>query len=162
MDVGFGERHAVDLLPGGADVPVTGSNAAHYSELYAQHLLVHSIDKQFAAFRRGFLRLCNGAALKLFRWAGITVAYSSFCMLSLFSSFDPSLCHRFLSCCQSSVVKVIYLEASCGTVAAVFPTCDQDDMLERIFLVTCLQALIADMSHTTRQCSQFCKPCLLL
>lgn len=67
MEQGFGERCSVDLLPGGANVPVTRGNVSHYCELYAQHLLVHSIQKQFAAFHRGFLRLCSGAALQLFR-----------------------------------------------------------------------------------------------
>lgn len=66
-ETGFGERVSVDLLPGGAHVPVTPSNVSHYCELYAQHLLVHSIHKQFTAFQRGFLRLCSGAALQLFR-----------------------------------------------------------------------------------------------
>lgn len=67
MEQGFGECCSVDLLPGGANVPVTHSNVAQYCELYAQHLLVRSIHKQFVAFHRGFLRLCSGAALQLFR-----------------------------------------------------------------------------------------------
>jgi hypothetical protein len=70
MEQGFGERCSVDLLPGGANIPVSQGNVSHYCELYAQHLLVHSIHKQFAAFHRGFLRLCSGAALQLFRCAG--------------------------------------------------------------------------------------------
>jgi hypothetical protein len=71
METGFGERSSVDLLPGGSNLPVTLSNVSHYCELYAQHLLVHSIHKQFAAFQRGFLRLCSGAALQLFRCASM-------------------------------------------------------------------------------------------
>lgn len=73
MDAGFGQRCPVDLLPGGGNVPVTSANVRQYCELYAQHLLVHSIQKQFAAFQRGFLRLCSGAALQLFRCGAYTL-----------------------------------------------------------------------------------------
>lgn len=76
MDAGFGLRCPVDLLPGGGNVPVTSANVRQYCELYAQHLLVHSIQKQFAAFQRGFLRLCSGAALQLFRCGAYTLKTS--------------------------------------------------------------------------------------
>lgn len=71
VDAGFGQRCEVNLMPGGANVPVTRSNVTQYCELYVQHLLVHSIQRQFAAFQRGFLRLCSGAALQLFRYAAL-------------------------------------------------------------------------------------------
>lgn len=59
---------SVDLLPGGSSIHVAPNNVAQYCDLHARHLLVHAIHKQFAAFQRGFLRLCSGAALQLFRW----------------------------------------------------------------------------------------------
>lgn len=34
---------------------------------HAQHLLTKSIERQFTAFRKGFLRMCNGTALSWFR-----------------------------------------------------------------------------------------------
>jgi ubiquitin-protein ligase E3 A len=58
---------SVDLVPNGSSVPVTKANVTQYCDLHARHLLVHAIHKQFAAFQRGFLRLCSGAALQLFR-----------------------------------------------------------------------------------------------
>jgi hypothetical protein len=66
-DAGFGQRTSVDLLPSGSSIHVATANVAQYCELHARHLLVHAIHKQFAAFQRGFLRLCSGAALQLFR-----------------------------------------------------------------------------------------------
>lgn len=59
MDAGFGEVEQVDLVPGGAAVPVTGSNRAQYVDAYVDHLLVGSIAKQFQPFQRGFHRLCR-------------------------------------------------------------------------------------------------------
>jgi hypothetical protein len=66
--VGFGEVASVELLPGGAATKVTTSNRQQYVSLYCCHLLETSIQRQFGAFKRGFHRLCSGAALKMFRW----------------------------------------------------------------------------------------------
>jgi hypothetical protein len=44
-----------------------------YCEAYARHLLVTSIGRQFEAFNRGFLRLCSGAALAMFRCVCVLV-----------------------------------------------------------------------------------------
>jgi len=67
MECGFGEIETVDLKPGGAQINVTCENCREYVDLYTQHLLHHSIQPQYAAFERGFLRLCNGKALSWFR-----------------------------------------------------------------------------------------------
>lgn len=67
-EVGFGEVASVELLPGGAATKVTTSNRQQYVSLYCCHLLEASIQRQFGAFKRGFHRLCSGAALKMFRW----------------------------------------------------------------------------------------------
>ncbi|KAI8470880.1 MAG: hypothetical protein J3K34DRAFT_451731 [Monoraphidium minutum] len=66
-EVGFGEVKSVELAPGGAAVAVTAANRGEYAHAYALHLLEGSVSRQFAAFRRGFLRLCSGDALQLFR-----------------------------------------------------------------------------------------------
>jgi len=65
----FGEVMAVDLKPDGADIAVGQHNVEEYVQLYVQHLLVGSIQRQFAAFQRGFLRLCSGTTLQFFRCA---------------------------------------------------------------------------------------------
>ncbi|KAL6756665.1 hypothetical protein V8C86DRAFT_2644732 [Haematococcus lacustris] len=67
MEVGFGHTETVDLVPGGSELPVTPDNRALYVEHYTQHLLDTATARQFAAFRQGFLRLCNGSALGWFR-----------------------------------------------------------------------------------------------
>jgi hypothetical protein len=67
-EVGFGERVAVDLVPGGSSTAVTADNVQRYITAYADHLLNGAIARQFGAFQRGFLRLCSGKALHLFRW----------------------------------------------------------------------------------------------
>ena len=56
----FGEGiTADDLVPAGGDVAVTSSNRERFVELYAQHLLEGSIERQFSAFRRGFQQACS-------------------------------------------------------------------------------------------------------
>eukprot|EP00877_Chromochloris_zofingiensis_P010517 jgi/Chrzof1/5719/Cz16g12280.t1 len=66
-EMSFGEIESVDLLPNGASVAVTAANKAEYVKLYVAHLLEGSVDRQFGAFQKGFLRLCSGAALQFFR-----------------------------------------------------------------------------------------------
>lgn len=56
----------VELLPGGADVPVTSGNRAAFVNLYVQHVLDILVSKQFAAFAAGFHQVCGGPALTLF------------------------------------------------------------------------------------------------
>eukprot|EP00882_Tetradesmus_deserticola_P023656 GHRQ01025760.1.p1 GENE.GHRQ01025760.1~~GHRQ01025760.1.p1 ORF type:complete len:434 (+),score=180.85 GHRQ01025760.1:112-1413(+) len=66
-EAGFGERVAVDLVPGGSSTPVTAGNVQQYITAYADHLLNGAVARQFGAFQRGFLRLCSGKALHFFR-----------------------------------------------------------------------------------------------
>ena len=64
----FGEQKTHELIPNGADTPVTGDNRHEYVKLYTQYLLEDSIARQFAAFQRGFHSVCGGECLQLFRW----------------------------------------------------------------------------------------------
>ena len=64
----FGEAKTFDLMPGGADIAVTGENRNEYIRLYTKYLLEDSISRQFAAFQRGFHTVCGGECLQLFRW----------------------------------------------------------------------------------------------
>ena len=64
----FGESKTFDLVPSGGDVPVTAESRHEYVRLYVKYLLEDSIARQFAAFQRGFLTVCGGECLQLFRW----------------------------------------------------------------------------------------------
>lgn len=63
----FGEKKQVELLPGGANLPVTADNRRQFVDLYSDWLLSGSVAEQFAAFASGFHRVCGGPALSLFR-----------------------------------------------------------------------------------------------
>ncbi|XP_013411636.1 ubiquitin-protein ligase E3A-like [Lingula anatina] len=49
----------------GEDIPVTNENREEYVELYADYLLNKSIEKQFRAFKRGFLMVTDESPLKM-------------------------------------------------------------------------------------------------
>lgn len=66
VDGDFGERRTFDLVPGGAGLSVTNGNRAEYVDLYVKHILTESVERQFAAFSRGFHKVCGGIALDLF------------------------------------------------------------------------------------------------
>lgn len=63
----YGESVKVELVPGGASIPVTAHNRAAFVAAYTSWLLGGSIRDQFAAFASGFHRVCGGPALSLFR-----------------------------------------------------------------------------------------------
>lgn len=65
----FGVITTVDLAgPTSGDTPVTASNRHEYVALYVDYMLTKSVARQFDAFQRGFLLVCGGQALELFRW----------------------------------------------------------------------------------------------
>jgi HECT-domain (ubiquitin-transferase) len=55
-----------DLIPDGADAPVTGSNRGDFVSRYAHFLLAERVAPQFDAFARGFRRVCDSAVLDMF------------------------------------------------------------------------------------------------
>ena len=61
----FGAMHITELVPNGANTPVTNANRAEYTRRYAEWMLDASVATQFAAFQKGFLLLCDGPALSL-------------------------------------------------------------------------------------------------
>eukprot|EP00470_Lotharella_oceanica_P007318 CAMPEP_0170191756 /NCGR_PEP_ID=MMETSP0040_2-20121228/52448_1 /TAXON_ID=641309 /ORGANISM="Lotharella oceanica, Strain CCMP622" /LENGTH=816 /DNA_ID=CAMNT_0010439909 /DNA_START=11 /DNA_END=2461 /DNA_ORIENTATION=- len=63
----FGMTRTVELKKDGSKVPLTIENREEYVDLYSKYLLVDSIKRQFTAFKRGFMKVCGGPALKLFR-----------------------------------------------------------------------------------------------
>ena len=62
----YGEMQRRDLIPGGKDINVTRHNRQQYVTAYTAWLLEGSISTQFAAFARGFLKVCGGPALSMF------------------------------------------------------------------------------------------------
>ena len=63
----FGEAITVDLVPNGQNIDVTGSNRGEYVNQYIEFLFNASVKEQFAAFSEGFLKVCGGHILSLFR-----------------------------------------------------------------------------------------------
>lgn len=62
-DTAFGAAATVELKPGGAELAVTNANREEYVRLVARYKLDEACSGQFAAFQKGFLMLCDGAAL---------------------------------------------------------------------------------------------------
>ncbi|KAG2227662.1 hypothetical protein INT45_004704 [Circinella minor] len=63
----FGQRQSIDLISEGSKHMVTNENRQHFVDLYVNHVLNSSVERQFGAFRRGFYHVCGGNALSLFR-----------------------------------------------------------------------------------------------
>jgi hypothetical protein len=62
----FRERKVVELKPGGDSIFVTKETRHEYVELVVDYWLQHSIRRQFDAFHKGFMTLCDGPAIHLF------------------------------------------------------------------------------------------------
>jgi E3 ubiquitin-protein ligase HERC4 len=62
----FGEVQTVDLVPDGANKPVTKANRQDYVEAYVDYLLNKSVANQFTAFYHGFKIVCNSSVLVCF------------------------------------------------------------------------------------------------
>jgi len=62
----FGSYQVYELKPGGSEIAVTIENRAEFVELYVHFLMQSSVSVQFEAFKKGFLSVCDGNALKLF------------------------------------------------------------------------------------------------
>ena len=56
----------VDLVPGGASLPVTEANRRDYVDAYVAFYLTDAVHAQFEAFARGFAMLAGGPAIHLF------------------------------------------------------------------------------------------------
>ncbi|XP_005102222.2 ubiquitin-protein ligase E3A [Aplysia californica] len=64
----FGHCHTVELKEGGESLPLTQDNKHEFIKLYADYLLNKSIERQFLAFKRGFLMVTSESPLRqLFR-----------------------------------------------------------------------------------------------
>ncbi|KNE65493.1 hypothetical protein AMAG_11111 [Allomyces macrogynus ATCC 38327] len=63
----YGAVRTVELKPGGSNLPVTNANRHEYVALYVDWVCRKSVEPQFRALRRGFLKVCGGYALGLCR-----------------------------------------------------------------------------------------------
>ncbi|KAJ3097588.1 hypothetical protein HDU96_000336 [Phlyctochytrium bullatum] len=63
----YGQVKTFPLVENGDEILVTNENRQEYVHLYIKHLVNESVKRQFAAFRRGFYRVCGGRALKMCR-----------------------------------------------------------------------------------------------
>ena len=73
----------IDLIPKGSEVKVTRENCRDYVKYYLQYLFHESVKKQFEAFRRGFMKVCNGRVI-----VSVEYAYSSACLYINVNFFD--------------------------------------------------------------------------
>lgn len=62
----LGELKTVDLKENGGEITVTTENRQEYVDLYVDYLINKSVESQFEAFKRGFKKVCGGAALDMF------------------------------------------------------------------------------------------------
>ncbi|CAG7668726.1 unnamed protein product [Allacma fusca] len=62
----FGETKVIPLKPGGDKISVTLQNKAEFVDLYINYIFNTSVQRQFDAFRLGFLRVCVSTILNLF------------------------------------------------------------------------------------------------
>lgn len=61
----FGHKQAVELLPGGTEIPVTSANRQQYVDLRVQFMLKTSIQSQLTAIRYGFQQVISQELMSL-------------------------------------------------------------------------------------------------
>lgn len=63
----WGEPKTIELVPGGAGMPVTQENKHEYIRLYIKFVLVDLVKKQLGSFKRGFENVASGPIIDMFR-----------------------------------------------------------------------------------------------
>ena len=61
-----GTTYTVELVAGGADIPVTEENRRDFVDKYVDYILNKSVERQYSAFLEGLMMLCKGPAITLF------------------------------------------------------------------------------------------------
>lgn len=56
-------ENAIELVPGGADIAVTGGNRRNFVEKLLEHRLFRAVEPQFSRFAKGFARVMQSAML---------------------------------------------------------------------------------------------------
>lgn len=54
----YGSEKKIILIPDGENMPVTNENCYRFVELYVDSILNKSVERQFAAFKKGFYQVC--------------------------------------------------------------------------------------------------------
>lgn len=67
-------RKDVELLPGGANVPVTNDNRNKFVDLYASYVMQKSVAPQLQALRWGFHVCLSEASMELFNGEELEVS----------------------------------------------------------------------------------------
>uniref|UniRef100_A0A336LYC2 CSON004352 protein n=1 Tax=Culicoides sonorensis TaxID=179676 RepID=A0A336LYC2_CULSO len=63
----FGETKTFELKPGGDSIYVTQENKKEFVDLYVDFVLNKSVESHFNGFYQGFMKVCGGRILELFR-----------------------------------------------------------------------------------------------
>uniref|UniRef100_A0A182M4V1 HECT domain-containing protein n=1 Tax=Anopheles culicifacies TaxID=139723 RepID=A0A182M4V1_9DIPT len=63
----FGEIQTIPLKPNGENIRLTQSNKQEFVQLYIDYVFNKSVEKSFRQFHAGFMRVCGGSVLKLFK-----------------------------------------------------------------------------------------------
>ncbi|XP_075163815.1 HECT and RLD domain containing E3 ubiquitin ligase 4 isoform X2 [Haematobia irritans] len=63
----FGESTSEPLKPNGSNINVTKENRQEFVDLYVDFIFNKAVDDKFKAFQKGFMKVCWGNVLKLFR-----------------------------------------------------------------------------------------------
>lgn len=61
----FGHVFTYDLKPMGSEIQLTNENRSEFVNLYTKFILDTSVQKQFEAFKEGFLLVCQDSAIKV-------------------------------------------------------------------------------------------------
>lgn len=62
----FGELVTVELLPGGADIPVTEANKKEYVDAVVEYRITTRVKEQFSALQEGFHELIPQELINVF------------------------------------------------------------------------------------------------
>lgn len=63
----FDTTSCIELVENGQNIPITRENRNQYVSAYLDYVFNRSIRSQFECFKKGFLRVCGGEVLNLFR-----------------------------------------------------------------------------------------------
>ncbi len=64
----LGEVTTIELIPGGANVPVTNTNREDYIHRYCRHFMYLWVRRRLLAMRRGFWSVASGMGLRMLSW----------------------------------------------------------------------------------------------
>uniref|UniRef100_A0A182JTG2 HECT domain-containing protein n=1 Tax=Anopheles christyi TaxID=43041 RepID=A0A182JTG2_9DIPT len=63
----FGEIQTIPLKPNGENIRLTQANKQEFVNLYIDYVFNKSVEKSFRQFHAGFMRVCGGRVMKLFK-----------------------------------------------------------------------------------------------